>query len=242
MDVRRECFRIIQGADPQKAQAWAPSVIAPNRRFAPMAPIDVMSALLRLRHHGALKGSFEELDLSGFKERVDHESASGLILAFGAMTAMNEHGGIQEPIPNLAAKTTALKFFSHQTQINNEECSKPASIKSKRGACVSTSECADGLPSDSNGVPGEIRTHDLQLRRLTLYPAELRARPWIAFLVYRSPKAGSKIKRAAARKGRCPLGHESRPPAQRAQSPLTFPSKARRRAVVDDPWRERPVF
>jgi hypothetical protein len=25
-----------------------------------------------------------------------------------------------------------------------------------------------------NGAPGEIRTHDLQLRRLTLYPAELR--------------------------------------------------------------------
>ncbi len=31
-----------------------------------------------------------------------------------------------------------------------------------------------GSQSLINGAPGEIRTHDLQLRRLTLYPAELR--------------------------------------------------------------------
>ncbi len=30
--------------------------------------------------------------------------------------------------------------------------------------------------SKGNGAPGEIRTPDLQLRRLPLYPAELRAR------------------------------------------------------------------
>jgi hypothetical protein len=29
---------------------------------------------------------------------------------------------------------------------------------------------------NANGAPGEIRTPDLQLRRLPLYPAELRAR------------------------------------------------------------------
>ena len=29
-----------------------------------------------------------------------------------------------------------------------------------------------------NGAPGEIRTHDLRLRRATLYPAELRAHNW----------------------------------------------------------------
>jgi hypothetical protein len=33
---------------------------------------------------------------------------------------------------------------------------------------------------EEGGAPGEIRTPDLQLRRLPLYPAELRARCGIA--------------------------------------------------------------
>ena len=33
-----------------------------------------------------------------------------------------------------------------------------------------------GLDPGGDGAPGEIRTPDLQLRRLPLYPAELRAR------------------------------------------------------------------
>ncbi len=37
-----------------------------------------------------------------------------------------------------------------------------------------TESVADNLLR--NGAPGEIRTPDLQLRRLPLYPAELRAR------------------------------------------------------------------
>jgi hypothetical protein len=33
-----------------------------------------------------------------------------------------------------------------------------------------------GSGFDLTGAPGEVRTHDLQLRRLSLYPSELRAR------------------------------------------------------------------
>ena len=33
-----------------------------------------------------------------------------------------------------------------------------------------------------NGAPGEIRTPDLMLRRHSLYPAELRARPQLGYL------------------------------------------------------------
>jgi hypothetical protein len=32
-----------------------------------------------------------------------------------------------------------------------------------------------------NGAPGETRTHDILLRRQTLYPTELRAHPWLLF-------------------------------------------------------------
>src|SRR5262245_19270166 len=36
--------------------------------------------------------------------------------------------------------------------------------------------CSGGPKLSPRGAPGETRTHDLQLRRLTLYPTELRAR------------------------------------------------------------------
>ena len=35
---------------------------------------------------------------------------------------------------------------------------------------------SDGLGMDRSGAPGKIRTCDLKLRRLSLYPSELRAR------------------------------------------------------------------
>ena len=34
-----------------------------------------------------------------------------------------------------------------------------------------------GKKAKKNGTPDEIRTHDLLLRRQTLYPAELRVQP-----------------------------------------------------------------
>ena len=48
----------------------------------------------------------------------------------------------------------------------------------RRSAGVSELAAAESLNEDpgNNGAPGEIRTPDLQLRRLPLYPAELRAR------------------------------------------------------------------
>ena len=46
---------------------------------------------------------------------------------------------------------------------------------SEAGACWQNPERSRGIRGES-GAPGEIRTPDLQLRRLPLYPAELRAR------------------------------------------------------------------
>ncbi len=51
---------------------------------------------------------------------------------------------------------------------NNLYFCKACGIESKKGACR--------LPVNIYGAPWGIRTHDLEIRSLLLYPTELRAR------------------------------------------------------------------
>lgn len=51
---------------------------------------------------------------------------------------------------------------------------------------------APTFANPNDGVPGEIRTHDLRLRRATLYPAELQAQERMAS-VGRSEAGGLSI-------------------------------------------------
>lgn len=44
---------------------------------------------------------------------------------------------------------------------------------------AATKNALIGIFSSNYGMPDTIRTYDLQLRKLTLYPTELRAHMWI---------------------------------------------------------------
>ena len=53
-----------------------------------------------------------------------------------------------------------------------------------------------GIFNSKYGMPDTIRTYDLQLRKLTLYPTELRAHMWIVFTKVNTCPP-SKIKRSS---------------------------------------------
>jgi hypothetical protein len=61
-------------------------------------------------------------------------------------------------------------------------------LKELRSAEGSRAGVPDSGPILGGGVPGGIRTHDLQLRRLSLYPAELRGRRFLIAGCRRGPE------------------------------------------------------
>ena len=77
----------------------------------------------------------------------------------------------RKPKPRMTRKPTRARPASAPTRLR-----KAGTItKAPMAMQASRSRRSQGLVVlYGNGAPGETRTHDLQLRRLTLYPTELR--------------------------------------------------------------------
>src|SRR5271165_1635774 len=87
--------------------------MAPDRRFAGGAAVNVMRASAVGRNRDGLGLALELLDPVGLDQRVDHEGAPRLPLTVLAMAAMDEHRPRRQPIAHSSARAAAFEPRVH---------------------------------------------------------------------------------------------------------------------------------
>ena len=104
---------LIKRGDPDETQSAAPAIVAPQRKLAGLATIDIMrmAAIGGQRYDCRLAG--EKLNPIGLDQRIDGKGAARLPLAVRTVAAMHEHRPGMQAISDTAAKALAVTNLGH---------------------------------------------------------------------------------------------------------------------------------
>src|SRR6266704_20669 len=97
MHVRLQGARLVERADAHEANGGSMSVVAPDRGLTLGAAVDFVRTVLARHRHG-YRLAAEQFDRPSLDDRVEYERAARQALAVVAMTAVNEHRLVEEPV------------------------------------------------------------------------------------------------------------------------------------------------
>src|SRR5438067_11638920 len=115
MYVGREYRGVVERTHAHEANGRASAVVAPQRRLAFRAAIDVVGAAAFGRNGYRFGRTSQNFQPIGFDQCVDDESAPGLALAIAAVAAMHKHRFRAQAMAHTPARAPTLKSFVHAT-------------------------------------------------------------------------------------------------------------------------------
>src|SRR6266404_2080631 len=96
------------------------SVVAFDLRLTTLAAVDFVATVLARHRHGYWLAA-EQLYRPSLDDRVEYERAARQALAVVAMTAVNEHRLVEEPVKDGSAGAAAGEFLCHGEQFERGE-------------------------------------------------------------------------------------------------------------------------
>ena len=116
VDVRLNRAGFVERSNAHEPEMWPLAVVAPDRRPAPGAAVNVVRTVLAWHRHG-FRFAAEQLDRASLDDRVEYERAAGQSLTVVAMTAVDEHWLVEELIADGSARAAACDFLCHAEAI-----------------------------------------------------------------------------------------------------------------------------
>lgn len=117
MNIRLESAWFIERSDAHEPETRSSAVVAPDRRFAPGAAIDVVRTILAGHWYGYGIAA-EQLDRAGLDDRVEYERAARQPLAVVAMAAVDKHWFVEELVADGSARAAAGNVFFCHGRVN----------------------------------------------------------------------------------------------------------------------------
>src|SRR5438046_3480955 len=111
---------LVERSDAHEPEIGLAPVVAPEGGLTLGAAVDVVRTVLARHRHG-YRLATEQLDRLSLDDRVEYECAARHALAVVAMTAVNEHRLVEEPVTDGSAGAAAGEFLFHGEQFERGE-------------------------------------------------------------------------------------------------------------------------
>jgi len=118
--VRLQRTGVIERSDAYEPEIGPPSVVAPDSGLTPGAAVDLVRTVLARHRHG-YRLAAQQLDRLSLDDRVEYERAACQPLAVVAVTAVDEHGFVEELVTDGAARAAAGDFLCHDERSERGE-------------------------------------------------------------------------------------------------------------------------
>ena len=112
MHVRLQGAGLVERSDAHEPDIGLAPIVAPERGLTLGAAVDVVRPVLA-RHRRGYRLAAEQLDRPSFDDCVEYERGARQPLAVVAMTAVDEHWLVEEPVADGSAGAAAVDILCH---------------------------------------------------------------------------------------------------------------------------------